>query len=306
MFSQVDFIGMESVAKVMEQSGLSRFIIYRQGAGTGSIPVFECIGTTQVKKAIDNFKMWAGQMIGMNPYNYQSYDMLLFENVGDENEEEAPPTRSRSKAKKNKIKFSFSLAGYAAGPNGGQQGFGAQSPQQSGNIEELVSNAVSSALQKVEQQRREDELLQRIEALENGEGEGDEDNTDSVGALDKVRDILKEINKNNRYRLGIAGDEDDDDDDDLEEDDDDDDDLEDDFDEDDSDEEAAEKITKKYGQMGEEKKVDDKMNRIKKALRILAQHDKSIDKDLMKLAMIAKKKPSIFKNLLGSLRALKI
>lgn len=280
MIQDVDFIGIEAVAKQIQLSKLSRFIVYRRGSVRGNTPVFNCDSTAQNSKAVEAFKGWAQNMLQSNPGTVQEYELLLFDKETDsdsiEDEERLEREGKKLPRKSNKIRFTFSFNSMQ-----GYGGYGRQQPAV--DIEGAIQIGIERALEKKELEEYRTGK-RKPPGSEDEEEEDDEEETEST--LNKVYSIIKEINKGKRKGAAVAGD------DDEEEEEEDDDDLE--------DEEEKAKKEKKSGLSPEKKK------NMLKALNVLWKHDKQLDKDLLRLARLAQKQPMIFDNVIEKLRALKV
>lgn len=305
----VDAIGTEAVVKLIQQSKLCKFIVYRQGSGKGSIPVFECIDTDSTHKCVEAFKDWANTILRVNPYNTIPYDLLLWKNASareiESELDDDDDGSGRTKAKRNKIKISFSLASYQN--MGMMQGMG-------GGQQIDVQKAVTEALRDYDQRRQIKDLQDQLREAR----EGGDDDDDDGGGLNKIAELtglLKEIRLAGKGKKAaeIAGDLDDDDDEeeDLEEEEDDEiieEEEEEDLDDDGEDEELEEtprRSMKGKKSSSDTKLTEEKKERLKTAIRILYKYDADLDKDLLILAKLAKNNTPMFKTMLSNLRTLK-
>lgn len=307
-YQYVDAIGVEAVTKLILQSKLCKFVIYRQGSGKGSIPVFECISTDSVHRCVQAFKDWADTINRMNPYNTIPYDILLYQkNISDgaiENDslDDEESTGSRTKKKVHKIKISFAL--------NSMNGMGGMN-QQNGNSSVSVEQAVANALEKYDQARKIKDLEKELKDLKEN-GNDDDDDDQGINRISQITSLLKEIRLNGKAKsaAAIAGDDDDDleDDDELIEEDGEDDDLEEDEDDDDLEEEEEEprRSSKKKKTTSTSSMTEEKRERLKTAIRVLYKYDSRLDEDLLKLAKLAKNNTPMFKTVLSNLRSLKI
>ncbi len=313
MFNTVDVIGADSICKLIRQTKLSKFIVFRGGSQRGSTPVFRCEDSRTPDQAIGAFKDWAESVLRMNPYNNLPYDLFLFSQKVDSKTIDAAIKRRKNRddddeeddiedtrSKKDRIRFTFSL-----NPFNNMQGGNNGAPA-------ITADAIGAAVESALKKRDEENYVRGLEAklarLENGEDdeEEEEEEEEENGALDKVYRVIKEINKAELIKKGkfaeAAGDDDDDEDDDEEEEeDDDDDDMSGEDDPGDDDEEEEEEKPAKSNPVSDKKRKK-KLERIKEALKILAKADPHIDTDLMILAKIAKSKPKMFNNYMITLR----
>jgi hypothetical protein len=183
MFNNVDLIGAEAVCKMLEQTQLKRFIIYRQGAAKGSTPVYDCSHTITNGSAIKCFKDWAINITQFNPNNYLCYELLAF---NDYEEGEASPNELNSQVgkKRGKMRVTFALNAPM------QQNFAYNMPAQQNNapainIEEEIRKGIEAALI-----RKELEELRRFKKEIEEEEEEEEEENDAGNIVDKVAGIL--------------------------------------------------------------------------------------------------------------------
>lgn len=217
MHNVVDVVGIDAISKMIEQSKLCRFKIYKETDGKGSTPTFESINTSQNGKAVGAFKSWAKTIVSNNPYNSQVYDIFLYNKtddcetgVGDDDEDHI------SKKKKNKIRFTFALVD--SNPYPGQTHV---SGQQFPDVGEAVNDAVNKERERVASEKVLDELKDLKEEMREMKEEKDvgadeptpepekEDEgptfKDFADSIKNVRDILKDLG--NR-ETSVAGDDD--------------------------------------------------------------------------------------------------
>jgi len=99
----VDFIGKASVCSFISQTGLNQFVIQKVGAAKNSTPLFTFTDNKTTGKAVEEFSKFAN---AINPT--QPYEMFLFNNIDELNEEEG--ATSYEKRKKSKmVRFTFQL-----------------------------------------------------------------------------------------------------------------------------------------------------------------------------------------------------
>lgn len=266
-YSNVDCVGVEAVCKLIHQTGLKRFIIYRQGAAKGSTPVYDCSQTTNNAAALKLFRDWATNVGNFNPHNGLCYDILLFNNDTDVEQE------STGK-KANKIRFSFALNHVQMNGQMGQQ-------NQSIDIEGAIAKGIRMGLMEKEL----DDLRKFKKDYEEGNLDDDDNDDDSLSdTLGTIKDIMTEMNTNNEQKIkaaAMAGDDDGDE---------------------SLDTEAVveEKIKKKFTP----EQIEKKKTNVKKAMAILWTKNSNLDQDLLRLAKLAKTNPILFKMTIQKLRGM--
>ncbi len=214
MHSTVDYVGIDSVAKAIDQSDLHKFSIYRQDEGKGAVPVFSCHGTTQTSKCKQSFISWANNMLQNNPYNGQGYKMSLFK---DTNSEDGETSTKRSEM--NHFTFALAPSQY--------NGIGNQIPGQTTGISsEEVRSIIDGTLRDIADAKEKSELLKKLEDIEAklkekeeeekvGDDKSDKSSDFSINdTLKNVRGIIREIRilKQEKAAFDSAGDDDDGDD----------------------------------------------------------------------------------------------
>lgn len=177
----VDCIGLEAVSKMIAQTNLKRFIIFRQGAGKGSTPVYNCEHTNNNATALKCFRDWAGNVMSFGNNSGMSYDILLYNNEQDVDDV----------TKKGKIRFSFCLSGV---PSFQQQQ--QQPPQQSFglDIEKQIQDGIERAVLKIENER----LRKELEELQSD----DDDDDEKPDLMDKVAGIITALSGNHAAMAG--------------------------------------------------------------------------------------------------------
>jgi hypothetical protein len=254
---------------MLTQTKLLRFIIYRQNAGKGSTPVYDCSHTTSNTQAVKCFKDWGTNILQFNPNNFLCYEMLAFNDFedagGDEQNRNPNETNGQQGKKKGKMRISFAL-------NAAGNGAFNQMPNQNNapqiDIEAAIQKGIESALMKKE--------LEELRAFkrEVEDEDEDEDEQDGGDVLDKVAAIingLKEAGKNEMADQ-INGDE----------------------------MAGMTEIKNKHGLSPDDLRI--KNANIKKAVNVLFKHNKNLDSDLLKLADLAENNPIVFKMILSKLR----
>ena len=187
MYLNVDCVGIDSVCKMIQQTGLKRFIIFRQGAQKGSTPVYDCSSTGNNAAALKCFRDWASNAISFNPNNGMTYDLLLFNNENDTDEE---ATNKRA----NKIRFSFALNNFMAF---GQQQTQQQAPQTQIDIQAEIQKGIAAAMM----HHKINELEARIK-----EYEEDDDDDEQEDVFDKVLGIINGLKGENINAAQMNGD----------------------------------------------------------------------------------------------------
>jgi hypothetical protein len=167
---EVDVIGTSSIASLIEQSGLTKFLIQKTGAGKNSTPVFEFIKTTATnKQAKDTFLQWSSNILqGGN--NNNVYEILLFNDVDIVENGSGEEEISRTKKKSNKMRFSFTLSPFQQERSMGVlNGYGAGE-----STADMIRMAVENALSerdKLDLKKELQELRSEIEEMRNEEDE---------------------------------------------------------------------------------------------------------------------------------------
>lgn len=287
----VEVIGTENICRIIRESKLSKFVVYRPGAGKGATPVYECIYTATSQKAADSFQSWAEICLSDNPFNTNPYELFLYQKEGAaedvlSDDDATDKETDRTNAKRNKRRFTFMLASPYG--NNSQRNYSQNSPID-------VQAEIRRALDEYKRDQEIKELKETIKELE----EGDDDDRNPLQDILELSRNLSGVKKKRGH--AVAEDEDEDDDDDLEEEDEDENDLE-----DDDDEEVEEKKTTKAKPQPQKKFTTEQRLRINKAVHILRKKSPRIDKDLMKLATISVKKPGMFDTMIESLRNLQV
>jgi len=147
---EVDYMGANSVTKLMEATGLTKFIISRIGQHKNNASIYEFLEKSSSDRTISKFREWADFTDNSLPYN-----MELFNSIEDciESGEE---TRNKKTGKV--LKFTFCLnkkEQYLPGPQ--QQQFNGNQ-----NVAELIENA----LMKQRLQTENNEVLKKLQEME--------------------------------------------------------------------------------------------------------------------------------------------
>lgn len=245
---QVDYTGASSISALIEHTGLTKFVITRVGVHKNSVPVFEHLERGTTDKTINAFSRWAAISDNCLPY-----EMELFNDLDDLQEETAKTKKSRGKS----LKFTFCL--------NKEQSYQHQ-PQQ-GPVN--VSEAIENALLKMQVKNNENELLKRLEALDEkvnnallGDDDDDDDDTEQLAGINNpaVTSLLGLLTKALSNKTAPAP--------------------------------AVNGIN------------DNQKANISRAINTLAKYDENIDQDLLKLAAIAENNNAMFNMLLNSLRSM--
>lgn len=169
---EVDYTGAQTVASVIKNTKLSKFIIYKAGTSRNSVPVLDFSHGTSPDNAIEAFEDWAKLANNGNPY-----EMILFKKDGDQDPDAIP-----GKKKDKLIKFSFCLNG-SGSSNNPYSGYGNNVP-----IGLIMENANLKADQKVNQmmfQMQMDEMKRRMDELEE-----EDDDSGELAGLGKLNDWM--------------------------------------------------------------------------------------------------------------------
>jgi hypothetical protein len=165
---ETDYQGANSVANLIEITGLTKFRITRVGINKNAVPVYEHIGAGSNEKAVSKFREWASLTDNCLPY-----DMELFNSKEDS---EATGEEIHNKKQGKILRFTFCInkaEKYQQAP--------AQS-QNNGNVTELIENA----LLKQKAFYENNELMKRLEVMDeklNQYMEEDEDDDDDEAQL---------------------------------------------------------------------------------------------------------------------------
>lgn len=159
---ETDYQGTNSVANLIEITGLTKFRITRVGINKNAVPVYEHIGAGSNDKAVAKFREWASLTDNCLPY-----DMELF-NSKEDSEERGEEVHNKKQGKI--LRFTFCL-------NKAEK-YQSQQPQQqgTGNVNELIENA----LLKQKAFYENNELMKRLEVMDQKLNEymADEDEDD--------------------------------------------------------------------------------------------------------------------------------
>jgi hypothetical protein len=264
----VDIVGVQPIANLIKQTGLTKFIIYRNGARTNSVPIFECLASTQNKRTQDLFCEWANNMLLSNPANAQEYELYLFSDIKqasdqvpvEDPEEEEEGTRNKKSAG-NKIRVNFCLS------NPQSVGFGGSDYIRKEDLAQMMKDT----LERNELLRSNKELSDRLSALEDPEEEEEEEEegknilAQAEGFLDKIMSFNNKIETKVTPASAVA---------------------------------EVGAITDTNASID---KAQVKAN-IQKAITILFKHNNQLDKDLLKLSQIAEENPTLFNMYMQGLR----
>ena len=146
---EVDYIGANSVANLIEITGLTKFVISRIGQHKNVVPIFEHISAGSNEKAINAFTRWATLTDNSLPY-----EMNLFNSIEDS---EINGEEVRNKKQGKVLRFTFCLVKK-------QEIDFRQQPQQPQQID--VAMAIENALMKMQAKNNESELIKRLDAMQ--------------------------------------------------------------------------------------------------------------------------------------------
>lgn len=270
MFNSVDLIGADAVCKMLEQTGLKRFIIYRQGAGKGSTPVYDCSHTITNGMAVKCFKDWAVNITQFNPNNFLCYELLAFNDFedggGDAQNINAHEQNGQQGKKRGKMRISFAL-------NAAVQNFGYNAPMQNLTPQIDVQNEIQKGIELAMMRKELEELRAFKKEIEEEE---DEDEDESGDIVDKVAGILNTFKEHKAMEdaAHINGD---------------------------NINENLTEVKNRHNLTPAELSI--KTQNINKAIKTLWKHNKNLDTDLLKLANLAENDTILFKMILTKLRS---
>lgn len=178
MFVNVDCTGIEAVCRMIQQTGLKRFIVYRQGYAKGSVPVYDCTHTNNNVGALKCFRDWASNM---NPNSGMCYDILLFNTDADESDA----------TRKDKVRFSFSLGNFMPGQH---TNHAPAAPQV--DIQAEINRGIEVYMLK----HRIKELEETIDEMEEDEEEEEPD------MVDKIAGIISALQQTPQHADAVSGD----------------------------------------------------------------------------------------------------
>lgn len=170
----VDVIGKEGVVKFIQSSKLTKFIIFRHGAKSGSTPVYDGSHCNTTAQVISGFQAFADNILAANPGNNTPYEMYLYTkgvDISDDlDEDDTPSTPGKKKAATKRIRFTFCLAGY--------QGYGHHTGGHV-NVQEAIRQALA-------EKEKEDQIsamraeLAELKAQMSGDDDDDEEEKPSA------------------------------------------------------------------------------------------------------------------------------
>ena len=97
---EADFVGLNKITDVLKSSGFIKCSIYRYPNSTGSLPVFQKLGTKNNHELVSSFIEW-----GKNIDNNVIYEITLFNNVDTVIDETGAEKVVKTKSKEEKAKF---------------------------------------------------------------------------------------------------------------------------------------------------------------------------------------------------------
>ena len=185
----IDYVNKDSVKKIILQSGLKRFMIFKSGFNKNSAPVYEYLPVnTTNKNAIDAFDAWANITNNSNPY-----EIWLF------NDYEKSQSENVNRTKKDKlVKFTFVLNGLTP-PLSEQNGMGGVNvhlPAQQQPAEKIdMAKTIADAIEQYEKKREQDQTNAQLKAMQdkldafiNGTLDDDDDDDDDDDEEEKEKE----------------------------------------------------------------------------------------------------------------------
>lgn len=166
---EVDYTGANSVAKLMEATGLTKFIVSRVGQHKNTASVYEFLDKSSNDRTIQKFREWAEFTDNNLPY-----EMLLFNSVEDS---ELIGEEVRNKKIGKVLKFTFCLNKKEA-----------YTPQQAqNNSNQNISELIENALMKQRLATENNVVLLKLQEMEAKlaayEEEEEEDEESSLSGL---------------------------------------------------------------------------------------------------------------------------
>jgi hypothetical protein len=200
---QTDYQGANSIANLIEITGLTKFRITRVGINKNSVPVYEHIGTGSNDKAVSKFREWASLTDNCLPY-----EMELF-NSKEDSEQNGEEVHNKKQGKILRFTFCLNKEERTSNING------VQNNNNSGNVTELIENA----LLKQRAMYENNELMKKLETMETKlneyiaeEEEEEEEEQSELGGINSpaMMNLLGLLNKmvsgiNNKPKTVING-----------------------------------------------------------------------------------------------------
>lgn len=172
-----DYTGASAVCSLIEQTGLTKFVIYRIG-GSKTLPVFEHIEKGSCDKAQQIFNQWSRLSDNNLPY-----EMKLF-NDKEDSIEAGETIRNKQFGKS--LAFTFCLNNTPA--NSSQNNAPAQQ-----HVD--VNLAIENAVLKLQSKHNETMLMQKLDEMNKkiAELESDDDDDDDLGALNGTNPAMMNL-----------------------------------------------------------------------------------------------------------------
>lgn len=180
---ETDLIGIYPVAQYIEDSGCSKFKIYRGKSSTGVTPIFQSDESKNNKEAVYNFKKWATNSL-QNNANGNIYELKVY---------------SKDEGENYKGAIQFSLIA---------QNLGVLNGDNSNLSEERISKAISEGIKLATLENELKQLKQDYEDLNNeiDEEEKEEKPNQLIEALGKLAGLVGVvIPKKNDSDIALSG-----------------------------------------------------------------------------------------------------
>jgi hypothetical protein len=262
MSLDVDLVGVGPVSTVIKQSGLPRFQVTRRGAGRGATPVFECLQNNNADKAAKDFENWANTLLAANPANSVQYDIIIFDENPLEDDDLNDGNKPQARRYRSK-KIRFSFVlQNTVQEMGVINGPRYEQPAQP-DLSQFVPRSQVDSLIAAEREKMEWKF--KFDQLNERLARMEEEEEEEEEEETHGSDAVKFLDK----LSGLFN---------------------------------AKKEPEAVINGPDEDSPADKLKRINQAVTILAKHDKNIDKNLMKLAELAERKPDTFQSLLSMLQ----
>ena len=180
---ETDLIGIYPVAQYIEDSGCSKFKIYRGKSGTGVTPIFQSDESKNNKEAVYNFKKWATNSL-QNNANGNIYELKVY---------------SKDEGENYKGAIQFSLIA---------QNLGVLNGADNSNLsEERISKAISEGIRLATLENELKQLKKDYEDLnkEIDEEEKEEKPNQLIEALGKLAGLVGVVLPKNNNDVALSG-----------------------------------------------------------------------------------------------------
>ena len=179
---ETDLIGIYPVAQYIEDSGCSKFKIYRGKSSTGVTPIFQSDESKNNKEAVYNFKKWATNSL-QNNANGNIYELKVY---------------SKDEGENYKGAIQFSLIA---------QNLGVLNGDNSNLSEERISKAISEGIRLATLEHELKQLKQDYEDLnkEIDEEEKEEKPNQLIEALGKLAGLVGVVIPKNDSNIALSG-----------------------------------------------------------------------------------------------------